>query len=345
MRKAVLGYFLFVVVSLMSVVQTVQAGDVLSLKDGHPQTYVVKKGDTLWGISKMFLSDPWLWPEIWHVNPQVDNPHLIYPGDELNLVYIDGRPKLVVKRNKDVKLTPQVRISELDLAIPAIPLDVIAPFLSRSRVESHERLKGAPYVLAGTDGHIVSGAGDQLIARGEFDADEKNFGIFRPGDAYIDPDTEELLGYQAKSIADARIISLEADLATLGLNGSSEEVRRGDRLLPDEERRISSTFYPSAPEEDVNGYIIAVEDGVSQIGSMNVVVINKGKREGLDVGHVLAIYRVGEQVRDVITHEIVKVPDTRAGLLMVFRSFEKVSYGLVLKASRPLSVMDKVQNP
>ena len=221
----------------------------------------------------------------------------------------------------------------------------IAPFLSRSRVESLDTLKGAPYVLAGTDGHIISGAGDRLIARGKFKEDEKNFGIFRAGDAYIDPDTQELLGYQAKAIADAKVISLEADIATLGLNGSSEEVRRGDRLLPDEQLRISSNFYPSAPEDDVNGYIIAVEDGVSQIGSMNVVVINKGKREGLEVGHVLAIYRVGEQVRDIITDEIVKVPDTRAGLMMVFRSFEKVSYGLVLKASRPLAVMDKVQNP
>ncbi len=344
MKKTVLGYILFAVVSLVSVAP--QAGDVLSLKDGHPKTHVVVKGDTLWDISNMFLNDPWLWPEIWHVNPQVDNPHLIYPGDVLNLVYIDGRPKLVVKRNKDVKLTPKVRISELDLAIPAIPLDAISPFLSQSRVVSKERLQDAPYVLAGADGHIVSGAGDQLFARGEFDPEgDKNFGIFRPGDPYMDPDTEELLGYQALSIASAKVIDIQEDIATMGLNRTSEEVRRGDRLLPDEERRISSNFYPSAPGEETEGYIISVEGGVSQIGSMNVVVINKGEREGLEVGHVLAIYRVGEQVRDSITGEIVKVPDSRAGLLMIFRTFEKVSYGLVLKATRPLAVMDKVKNP
>lgn len=342
MKKTVLRCLLVMVVSLVSMAE---AGDVLSLKDGHPQTYVVKKGDTLWDISQMFLSDPWLWPEIWHVNPQIDNPHLIYPGDVLNLVYIDGRPKLVVKRGKDIKLTPRVRISDLDLAIPAISLDAISPFLTDSRIVDSERLKAAPYVLAGSDGHIVSGAGDQLYARGAFEASQENFGIFRPGQAFLDPETEELLGYQAFAVASAKVTGLERDVATLGLNRTTEEVRRGDRLLPDEERKISSNFYPSAPADDINGYIISVEGGVSQIGAMDVVVINKGLREGLSVGNVLAIYRVGEQVRDPVTNEIVKVPDTRSGLLMVFRTFDKVSYGLVLKASRTLEVMDKVQNP
>ncbi len=342
MKKVLMGCILFVFVSLVSISQ---AGDVLSLKEGHPKTYVVKKGDTLWDISQMYLNSPWLWPEIWHVNPQVDNPHLIYPGDILNLVYIDGRPKLVVKRGRDVKLSPQVRVSELDLAIPAIPLDAISPFLTESRVVSNEELKAAPYVLAGSDGHIVSGAGDQLYARGNFDEEQKNYGIYRPGNAYIDPDTGELLGYQAFSVASAKMVALERDIATMGLNRTSEEVRRSDRLLPDEERRISSSFYPSAPNSEIHGRIIAVEGGVSQIGSMDVVVLNRGEREGLDVGQVLAIYRVGEQVRDSITGEIVKVPDTRAGLLMIFRTFEKVSYGLVLKSTRPLKVMDKVTNP
>ncbi len=342
MKKTVLRCILVLLVSLVSIAQ---AGDVLSLKDGHPQTHVVKKGDTLWDISQLFLNDPWLWPEIWHVNPQIDNPHLIYPGDILNLVYIDGRPKLVVKRGKDVKLTPKVRVSELDLAIPAIPLDAISPFLTDSRIVESEQLKAAPYVLSGNDGHIVSGAGDQMYARGTFKKGEENFGIFRPGSAYIDPDTQELLGYQAFSVASAKITSVERDVATLGLNRTSEEVRRGDRLLPDEERKISSNFYPSAPTSDIDGYIIAVEGGVSQVGSMDVVVINKGQREGLDVGQVLAIYRVGERVRDPVTKEIVKVPDSRAGMLMVFRTFDKVSYGLVLKASRTLTVMDKVKNP
>lgn len=323
----------------------VQAGDVLTLKDGAPKTYVVKKGDTLWDISQMYLSDPWLWPEIWHVNPQVDNPHLIFPGDILNLVYIDGQPKLVVKRGKDVKLNPQVRVSELDLAIPAIPLDAIAPFLTNSRVISGDALKLAPYVLAGSDGHIVAGAGDNLYARGNFDGETKAFGIFRPGAAYIDPESGEQLGYQAFYIASSKMTALDGEVATMGLNQTTEEVRRGDRLLPDIERNITSNFYPSVPDNETNGYIISVEGGVSQVGSMDVVVINKGDRDGLQVGHVLAIYKVGEVVRDPVTGESVKVPDTRSGLLMVFRTFDKVSYGLVLKATRTLAVMDKVQKP
>ena len=362
MKKTVLGYLLSVFVYLgmfggvvvgaaVSTASLANA-DALQLKNGHPQTYVVKKGDTLWDISQMFLNNPWQWPEIWHVNPQVDNPHLIYPGDVLNLVYIDGRPQLVVKRGRDIKLSPQVRISELDLAIPAIPLDAISPFLSESRVVSRDALRNAPYVLAGTGGRIVSGAGDELFSRGPVPEDQLNYGIFRPGDAYTDPDTRELLGYQAFFIAGAKVLDVqrdakgkEPDIATLALNKSTEEVRRGDRLLPDEERQISANFYPDAPDNDITGYIIAVEGGVSQIGSMDVVVLNKGARDGLEVGHVMAIYRVGERVRDVVTGDIVKVPDARAGLLMVFRTFDKVSYGLVLKATKPLAVMDRVTNP
>lgn len=345
MKKTLLRVALSMVIALSLSVGLAVAGDVLALKEGHPQTHVVVKGDTLWGISKMFLDDPWLWPEIWHVNPQVDNPHLIYPGDVLNLVYIDGRPKIVVKRGRDVKLSPEVRVSDLDLAIPAIPLDAISPFLSFSRVVEAEVLQNAPYVLTGSDGHIVSGAGDQLYGRGEFPEGQETFGIYRAGDPYIDPDTDELLGYQAFSIAGAKLIEMERDIATLALNRTTQEVRRGDRLLPDEEREVSPNFYPSAPEDETDGFIIAVEGGVSQIGSMDVVTINKGERDGLEIGNVLAIYRVGEQVRDTVTNEIVKVPDARSGLLMIFRTFEKVSYGLVLKASRVLQVMDRVENP
>jgi hypothetical protein len=340
MKKAVLAGLFAVLMSLFTV-----AGDVLELKDGHPDTHVVKKGDTLWDISNLFLKSPWLWPEIWHVNPQIDNPHLIYPGDVLNLVYIDGKPRLVLKRNQDVKLSPQVRISELDLAIPAIPLDAIAPFLTQSRVVGKNDLEAAPYVLAGKGGHIVSGAGDELYARGEFNKEEDTFGIFRRGDAYVDPDSGEFLGIQAFAVASAKLVAIDGEVGTLALNQTTEEVRVADRLLPDEGRNIRSNFHPSAPEQETDGYIIAVEGGVSQIGFLDVVVLNKGDRDNLKVGNVLAIFHSGEHVRDQVTKEIVKVPDTRAGLLMVFRTFDKVSYGLVLKATQPLAINDRVANP
>jgi hypothetical protein len=346
-NKAPLDIIRLLVFSLLLVTPLAyaQSGDTLALKAGHPKTYVVVKGDTLWAIAGVFLQSPWKWPEIWHRNRQIDNPDKIYPGDVLNLVYIDGQPKLVLNRNKDIKLTPRVRISELDLAIPAIPLGVISPFLIGSRVVDQGVLKSAPYVLAGKDGSIVSGAGDQLFARGEFTEQQDSYGIFRPGQTFIDPETGEVLGYQAVAIASAQLIALTKDVATLALNQTTQEVRRSDRLLEEEERIINSNFHPSAPESDISGYIIAVEGGVSQIGSMNAVVLNRGLRDGLDIGHVLAIFKVGEQVRDPGSTEIVKVPDSREGILMVFRSFEKVSYALVLKASKPLSVMDRVENP
>ncbi|MGK0440744.1 MAG: nucleoid-associated protein YgaU [Pseudohongiellaceae bacterium] len=344
MKKSILGGILMLVLSLVSV-PSFSAGDTLALKADHPQTYVVKKGDTLWAISGMFLRDPWLWPKIWHVNPQLDNPHLIYPGDELNLVWINGQPRLVVKRGRDVKLSPSVRISELAKAIPAIPMNAVAPFLSNSRVLASGELEQAPHILAGKAGHIISGAGDELYARGDFDEKQVAYGVFRKGEAFVDPDSGELLGVQALSIAGAKLIEQEKSVATLALNATSEEVRRGDRLLPDEDRDLFASFHPSAPNGDINGYIIAVEGGVSQIGLMDVVVINKGTRENVEVGQIMAIYRQGELVRDVVAKDVVKVPDSRAGLLMVFRTFEKVSYALVLKATQVLSVTDKIKNP
>ena len=324
--------------------------DVLALKEDHPETYVVKRGDTLWSISNIFLEDPWLWPELWHYNQQVDDPHLIYPGDILYLVWVDGKPRLVkniVKKttvNRDVKLTPQMRISDLTAAIPAISLDVIGPFLTNSRVVDKALLEEAPYVLSGREGHIVTGAGDTLYARGKFD-DESVYGIYRQAQVFTDPDTGEFLGIQARDIGTGKRLSVDGDIATLQVNRSAEEIRRGDRLLPQEDRTLKPRFEPRAPEQPVEGEIIAVDGGVSQVGSMDVVVLNRGERDGLKSGDVMAIYQRGVLVRDDIAKEVVRVPDVEAGLLMVFRSYEKVSFAVVLTATQALRVGDKVKNP
>ncbi len=342
MKKILLGCL----AGLLSLA-SLAAQDVV-LKDGHPEHYLVEKGDTLWDISNMFLRDPWLWPEIWQVNPQIENPHLIFPGDRLNLVYFEGRPKIVVQRgegSRTVKLTPQVRISPIDTAIPAIPLEKINAFLSRSRILEKDDLASAPYVLAGAGGRIIAGAGDELYARGEFVKDEVVYGIYRRGQVFSDPDTEEVLGLQAIDIAAGKVIAMDKDVATLVLNRSNEEVRVNDRLLPFQERKVTATFYPSAPNLDINGTIVAVEGGVSQVGTMDIVALNKGERNGLEVGHVLAIYKKGEVVRDKVTSELVQLPSVRAGILMVFRTFNKMSYGIVLNASQPLAVMDHVRIP
>jgi LysM domain len=325
------------------------------LKDSHPDNYSVVKGDTLWDISETFLQNPWMWPEIWHVNPQIDNPHLIYPGDVIKLIYLDGKPRLTVERGEEarrfkmspgtVKLEPAVRILPLGEAIPAIPLDEIDKFLTRSRVVMPEDMTAAPYVLTGAEQHLVVGAGDQLYARGDYDDSVKVYGVYRAGQRFVDPETDELLGLQALDIGTVKMTAKSDDVATFAVTRTTEEIRIEDRLMPHEERAIDSTFFPSVPEHDIDGQILAVEGGLSQVGRMDVVAINRGEREGLEIGNVMAIFKEGGKVKDRVKGDIVQLPEEKAGLLMVFRTFEKMSFALVLEATRPLAVNDKVRRP
>ncbi len=329
------------------------------LKTGHPDEYTVKKGDTLWDISGTFLNSPWLWPEIWHVNPHIENPHLIFPGDLIKLIYLDGQPRLTLERtlkmvpgaagsggiNGATKLSPSIRVQQTEDAISAIPLDKIEVFLSRSRIVDAGELEAGPYMLAGQQQHVIVGAGDRAYARGSFDAQYSNYGIYRKGQVFKDPVTKELLGTHAQGIGTVSVAKIDNDIATLDILRTFEEVRPGDSLLPSEDRSVDSVFFPSAPDVDVEALIIAVEGGVTQVGKFNVVMINRGEREGLQVGNVLAIYKAGEVVTDRVRGGKVALPDERAGLLMIFRTFEKMSFGLVLETDRALAVNDKVRNP
>ncbi|WP_188152045.1 LysM peptidoglycan-binding domain-containing protein [Teredinibacter waterburyi] len=316
------------------------------LRDNFPTSHTVVKGDTLWDISATFLQNPWMWPEIWHVNTQIKNPHLIYPGDLIRLIFMDGKPRLTLDTSGRVfKLSPKARVVATEDAIATIPLDEINSFLSRSRIVDEQEIEGAPYVLSGMDEHLIVGAGDKLYARGDFDTAERVYGLYRSGDVYVDPETREMLGMMAKDIGSLELISSERDVGTLKATRTTEEVRAGDRLLRQEERAIDTTFYPSAPNTEVNGVILAIEDGINQVGLLDVVVINRGVREGVGAGNVLAIYKRGGKIRDRVSQDLVQLPDERAGLLMVFRAFEKVSLGLVLEAERGISVSDRVRNP
>jgi hypothetical protein len=324
------------------------AADV-ALKDNYPSEYTVKRGDTLWDISSMYLRDPWLWPEIWQVNPQVSNPHLIYPGDRLKLIYVGGKPRLVVARG-DVKLTPHMRVSPLDTALSAIPADVISPFLSGSRVVEKGVLDDAPYVLAGADHKILGGAGDKIYGRGEFLADQNFYGIYRKGQEFKDPETNEHLGVQALEIGTGVIKARDdgkkdKQIATTQLNQTNEEVRVGDRYLPLASEELPAVFYPKPPAGEVEGVIIAVEGGVGNIGRYDVVTLNLGERENIQIGDVLSVHTAGERVNDPFRLGSVRLPGERAGLLMIFKVFEKVSYGLVLESEKPLAVLDTVENP
>ena len=325
------------------------------LRADHPDSFTVQKGDTLWDISGRFLQKPWQWPELWRANPQIENPHLIYPGDTVRLVYIDGQPALVVERgdgsrtykaspSSDTRLSPQVRATPLETAIPAINLDAIQGFLVNNRIVTPAELDAAPYVVQGDSERLVLGGGDRLYVRGALPESE-SYSFVRRGEMYHDPVTKEMLGLEATYIGLGRVVASEGDISTFFINSSREEVQIGDRVLPTEERKVDSTFFPSAPAQPVDGQLISVFGGVTQVGQWDVVVIDRGEREGLASGNVLAIYKRGALAKDRIARDTVRLPSERAGLLMVFRVFEKVSYGLVLATERPLAILDEVKNP
>ena len=322
--------------------------DQIALAPNHPERYVVVKGDTLWHISGRFLEKPWLWPEVWYVNPQIENPHLIYPGDVITLVYVDGKPQLRVERGRPtVKLSPTAREERIDQAIHTIPIDAIRPFLTQPLVVDEEEMRTAPYLLTAADEHVVAGAGDRVYVRGVADDSARDFSLYRTGGHYQDPDSGEILGHKAQYIGDARLDAF-AEVSTMTLVRTTREARTGDRLRPTAEDEVYTHFLPRAPENDIEGRIIDVVDGVSQIGQYQVVAINRGAREGLEPGHVLAVYQAGALVTDTLSGkrgDRVRLPDEHGGELMIFRVFDKVSFGLVMKATRALHVLDIVRNP
>lgn len=328
--------------------------DTVTLRPDHPDRYVVVKGDTLWGISGRFLRDPWMWPEVWSVNPQIRNPHLIYPGDVIVLAYVNGKPQLRLERaaaapgaRPTVRLHPEVRREPLPKAIPTIPMNAIRPFLTRPEVVAKGELKAAPYVVDIANEHLVGASGNRIYVRRLTDPKHQHYAVVREGDVYRNPKTGEILGYEAMHLADATLIS-GGDPATLRLTRVDQEVLAGDRLIPLADQHVDENFTPRAPAKPVDGQIISVFHGVSQIGQNQVVVLDVGRREGVRVGDVLAIYQAGALIRDNVEGGLgktVRLPDERAGILMVFRPFERVSYALVMSATRAIHLDDTVRNP
>jgi len=323
----------------------------LDLKPDAPSRYLVKKGDTLWGISEKFTDDPWQWPEIWHQNEQIENPHLIFPGDELGLINVGGEKRLtVIKRgeaSRTVKLQPSARIEPIESAIPAIPQDAIRSFLRHNRIVTKQELKDSQRVLAGKDERLLLGAGEHVYASADLEEDEvvPAYGIYRGGKQYIHPETKEVLGIEAIEIGQARTVKLHDNVLELIIDSSNQQIKSGDVLLPTQDRDFIANYYPKAPTTDVKGSIMAVAEGVSYIGQYNVVALSVGLRDNVDVGTVLVADKVGAIVRDPVTKKRVQLPNQKAGRLMVFRTFEKMSYALVMSATEPLKVGDKVVSP
>lgn len=326
----------------------------LVLKPDYPQRYVVVKGDTLWDIAARFLKDPWRWPELWNYNPQIANPHLIYPGDVLTLIYIAGRPVIQVQRATavqpttlpEVTLEPKIRAESLDLAVPTIPLDAIRAYLTRPRVATQQELDDAPYIISSEEEHLIAGTGNKIYVRGLKNGNQVRFVVVRPGETYRNPaNPDDILGHEATHVADATLLKV-GDPSTLRITSSDMEVLNGDLLLPADQTIPNTRFLPHGPAKPVTGQIIGVPGGMTQIGLYQVVALDLGREQGMDPGTTLAVFQKGEWVRDPRQdNELVKMPDERAGIVMVFRVFDRVSYALVMNATRTLHVLDRVSNP
>lgn len=343
-----------------------QKRDVVRLKKSSSRKYTVKKGDTLWDISSQFLKDPWYWPEIWHKNRQVENPHLIYPGDVLTLIFIDGQPQIIVQEKTPAqtvhiidtvetnvegmhirKLSPRMRKQGLDANVVTIPGDAIRQFLSKPRVVSQIELDNAAYILASSDHHIILGQDNTIYIRGELDKEFLHFTVFRPGKKLVDPDTEETLGYEATPTGEAEILEY-GDPIVATLTSTVREVLLGDRLLPVDHYQIKDLYYPRVPEHEVEGKIISLYDALFGIARLQIAVINRGSRSGVEVGHLLETHAAGKTVDDDYTKNDeteITLPDERSGLLMIFRTFDKVSYGLLIESTNVINNHDHVGTP
>lgn len=327
-----------------------------------PETYIVQEGDTLWDISTVFLRDPWFWPEIWFKNPQVEDPHLIYPGDTLAIIYIGGERRVqILDRGEDgsvvsqtsqglriVKVNPRVRSQPIDATIASIPIDALRHLLERPIVIDLDTLRKSAYVLSSLDDHLINSINDKLYVR-KLDMSNGNgrYQIYRPDRPLFDPITDELLGYQALYVGESKLL-LRGDPASIRVTNSEREILRDDRVMPMDNTNFERDFIPRPPETDVSGEIVALLDAISQTGIYQTIAINLGQRDGLESGNILRIRRTGNDIPDPAEEDPrfrVKLPDEQVGMAMVIRSFEKMSYALIMEADFPVTANDYVESP
>ncbi len=334
-----------------------QATPPLELAPGAPDKHVVVKGDTLWDISATFLKSPWRWPEVWQLNrEEIADPHWIYPGD---IVYLDNSgaiPRLRLGKSIDGmatnagpgdgvgRLEPVVRAEQLDRdAISTVSSAAIEAFINRPLIVDEKGLAESPRIIATQEGRVYLGRGDRAYVRGIKEDGITDWHVYRPAKPLLDPDTRKPLAYEALYLGSAQIVR-KGDPATIRIVGNAEEIGEGDRLVPAEAARTVN-FAPRPPERDVSGKIVSVYRGISQVGRNSVVALNVGKNQGLDVGHVLTVQLTGRVAKDRQANEFVKLPNEPIGQLLVFRTFDNISYGLIVDASQSISVGDAVVNP
>lgn len=362
--------------------------DELKLKVDAPTLYVVKTGDTLWDIAGLYLQHPWLWPRLWKLNPQVNNPHLIYPGDQLHLQFdADGQPILTLNSQRvavsssgsvqapghsavsaSIKLTPQIRrIAKADKPVPSIALAVIEPFLSEEQLVSEQQLENLPYVLGGKDNVKNAVSGHVLYVKGELDQTQV-YGIYRQGEAYEDPQTGDLMGYEAVLMAEAKVLQPamvdEQQVSRIEVQNSRREVRQGDRLLPMPQQSLYPDFFQlQSPEALVSGVIVDSASQWREFAKGEIVLLNQGLNAQLQPGHLLGIFRQSPPVVDFgdkpsypedsdklqrVLHEVVgsadEMPTELVGQLMIVKVDEHSSFAMILRTEQPVRVGDLIGN-
>jgi len=374
---------MFCCISLTANAQEVQ------LNSNHPDRHIVKKGDTLWGISGKFLKDPWQWPKVWQFNrAEIKNPHLIYPGDVIVLDRSGKNPRLRLLR-ETVTLQPGAVEEPLDKqAISTIPLSVISPFLNQPLVIEKDQLATSPRIIGAQDNRVVLSPGTRVYIKDLNEGEGLDWFVYRPGKNLVDPDTKEVLGIEANYLGNARITKY-GDPASADITKAKEEIFTKDRLVVSG-NEVTTNFVPRSPDSAIAGRIMHIYGGVAEGGPQSIVSLNRGAADGVEVGHVLAINRYGRVIKDpeyqkdknapskpklkelnfdvttgpdgkkIVNFEkepvdpsgkimlepgMVKLPDERVGLLMVFRVFDRVSYALVMQASEPVYELDAVTTP
>jgi hypothetical protein len=343
--------------------QVAEAGVPLSeLAPNAPDSYTIKRGDTLWAISGLFLKTPWRWPELWGMNvQQIHNPHLIFPGQILYLDKSNGRARLRLAQplgeGGDSKLTPRVREGSLDDAISTVPVHLLEPFFNEAVIfDTSEELLNAPRVVATQEGRVMLSRGETAYVRGDIGG-RRDWRLFREPKPLRDPTTHEVLGFEAQYVGTLSLVregteGTGADgkpvviPSTFTVNSLRQEAATGDRLAPVPPREFTN-IVPHAPKQDMAGQIVSIYGDGLNAGQNQIVSLNRGSRDGMERGNVLALWRDGNVVRDMTTEDktVMKLPDERHGLLFVFRVFDRMSYALILNVQEPVKPGDRFTQP
>jgi hypothetical protein len=377
MKKAIIS-----LIFLLTFASPALAATQADLRPDAPERYTVVPGDTLWSIATRFLKSPWRWPELWKMNrAQIRNPHRIYPGDVLALERVGGE---VFLKLETTRLSPRIRVESHERdAIPAIAPSVIEPFLSKPLVVTATELDRLPQIIATEEDRVALGGGNIAYAEG-LAPEDTQWQIFRRGDPLVDPENNSVLGYVATYLGEARLLR-SGGISTIEISKAAQEIYRGDRLLPIPKDRPVFSYIPHAPLTAVQGRVISTYGGLWETGPLSIIALSRGTRDGLEVGHVLALYRDQRSTRyaqrtqplwgrsgptgndDRVTYypaplpardselfergqpvrdgDFAKLPAERYGLVMVFRTFERASFGIVMQAHRPVAVADVIMNP